>query len=103
MIELYGRPNSQHTQKVLWACAELNLPIRFIHTGRLSEGAVDPAYLRLNPNGLVPTLVEDGFVLWESNTIIRYLAGRYGAAVSSPLIRARGRWANAGWIGRSRP
>jgi glutathione S-transferase len=84
MRTIYGRPNSQHTQKVLWACAELRLEFRFVHTGRVSTGELDPEYRRLNPNGLVPTLVEDDFVLWESNTIIRYLAGRYGAGAFMP-------------------
>jgi glutathione S-transferase len=78
MLQIYGRQNSQHTQKVLWACGELQLEFRFIHVGRIATGDLDPEYLRLNPNGLVPTLVEDGFVLWESNTIIRYLAHRHG-------------------------
>ena len=78
MRSIYGRPNSQHTQKVLWACGELGLDFRFVHTGRVATGELDPEYRRLNPNGLVPTLVEDDFVLWESNTILRYLAGRYG-------------------------
>ena len=96
MIEIYGRPNSQHTQKVLWACAEMELRFRFVHTGRVTRGELDPAYLELNPNGLVPTLVEDGFVLWESNSIIRYLAGRHGAGRFIPpdlRMRAQGeRW-----------
>lgn len=90
MLDIYGRPNSQHTQKVLWACAELRLEFRFVHTGRVSKGELDPQYLRLNPNGLVPTLVEDGFVLWESNTILRYLASRYGNGRFIPAdLRAR--------------
>ena len=90
MRSVYGRPNSQHTQKVLWACAELALDFQFVHTGRVSTGELDPEYRRLNPNGLVPTLVEDDFVLWESNTIIRYLAGRYGGSLFMPDdLRAR--------------
>ncbi|HVZ54320.1 MAG TPA: glutathione S-transferase N-terminal domain-containing protein [Pseudolabrys sp.] len=96
MRTIYGRPNSQHTQKVLWACAELRLEFDFVHTGRVTTGELDPNYRRLNPNGLVPTLVEDEFVLWESNTIIRYLAARYGAGAfipGDPRERALGeRW-----------
>ena len=87
MIQIYGRPNSQHTQKVLWACAEMQLDIRFVPVGRVTKGELDPEYLKLNPNGLVPTLVEDGFVLWESNTILRYLADRHGGGSFIPADR----------------
>lgn len=97
MRTIYGRPNSQHTQKVLWASAELQLDFGFVHTGRVSTGDLDPNYRRLNPNGLVPTLVEDEFVLWESNTIIRYLAGRYGAGAFIP-DDLRGRALGERWM-----
>ena len=89
LLDIYGRPNSQHTQKVLWACAELNLRFRFVHTGRVTTGELDPDYLRLNPNGLVPTLVEDAFVLWDSNTIVRYLAARHGGELIPGDLRTR--------------
>lgn len=96
MLTIYGRANSQHTQKVLWMCAELGLEFSFLHTGRVSTGELDPEYRRLNPNGLVPTLVEDDFVLWESHTILRYLAAGYGAdafALADLRTRALGeRW-----------
>jgi glutathione S-transferase len=95
MRTIYGRPDSQHTQKVLWACGELQLQFDFVHVGRVSRGELDPDYRRLNPNGLVPTLVEDGVVLWESNTIVRYLASRYGSGLvaDDPRGRAFGeRW-----------
>ena len=52
----------------------------------------EPAYLAMNPNGLVPTLEEDGFMLWESNSIVRYLAAKYGAGTLEPAdLRARAR------------
>jgi glutathione S-transferase len=44
-----------------------------------------PEYRKMNPNGLVPTMDEDGFVLWESHSIVRYLAGKYGKGVLSPV------------------
>lgn len=78
MLKIWGRANSSNVQKVLWCCAELGLDYERIDAG-LAFGVVDqPDYLALNPNGRVPTIEDDGFVLWESNAILRYLAGKYG-------------------------
>jgi glutathione S-transferase len=61
-------------QKVLWCCGELGLAFERIDAG-MAYGHVDtPEYRAMNPNGRVPTLVDGGFVLWESNAIMRYLA-----------------------------
>ena len=77
MLTLWGRTNSINVQKVLWCLEELGLPYRRIDAGR-EFGVVDtPEYRRLNPNALVPTIEEDGFVLWESNAIVRYLAAKH--------------------------
>lgn len=79
MLTIYGRANSSNVQKVLWCCAELGISYERIDMGRQFGGNREPPYLDKNPNGLVPTIVEDdGFTVWESNTIIRYLAKRYG-------------------------
>ena len=79
MLTIYGRANSSNVQKVLWCCAELGLTYERIDMGRQIGGNKEPEYLARNPNGLVPTIVEDdGYTLWESNTIVRYLAKRYG-------------------------
>lgn len=76
MIKVLGRPNSINVRKVLWLCDELGLAIEREDWGREYRSTDDPAFLALNPNGQVPVLVDDGFVLWESNTICRYLAAR---------------------------
>jgi glutathione S-transferase len=79
MLTLWGRLNSINVQKVVWALEELGLAYERIDAGG-PFGVVDtPEYRRLNPNGLVPVIEEDGFVLWESNAIVRYLAAKHGA------------------------
>ncbi|MBI3503946.1 MAG: glutathione S-transferase family protein [Proteobacteria bacterium] len=77
MLVVYGRPTSSNVQKVLWLCEELGLPYssaNVVPPGKAKESA---DYVRLNPNGLIPTIDEDGFVLWESNAIVRYLAAKH--------------------------
>ncbi len=84
MLRIWGRENSVNVQKVLWCCAELGLPYERLDAGG-AFGVVDtPRYRALNPNGLVPTLEDEGFVLWESNSIVRYLAARHGAGTLWP-------------------
>ena len=76
MLTLWGRTNSINVMKVLWACTELNLAYQRIDAG-LHHGVVDTeAYGEMNPNRRVPTLRDGDCVLWESNTIVRYLAAR---------------------------
>ena len=81
MMRLWGRKSSINVQKVLWCLAELGLKegIDFerIDAGLQFGKVRTPEFLRLNPNGLVPTLEDKGLVLWESNTIMRYLASQY--------------------------
>ncbi len=78
MLTIWGRTNSVNVQKVLWCLAELDVPHERIDAG-LSFGKNDePWYLALNPNGRVPLLQDGGFSLWESNTIVRYLAAKHG-------------------------
>ena len=92
-MKIWGRPNSICTQRVLWACAEagvewdLELAIATMgHDGHVSSGAapfghVDtPAYRAMNPNGTVPTIDDEGVVLWDSIAIVCYIASKYGAA-----------------------
>jgi glutathione S-transferase len=96
MLKVWGRANSVNVQKVLWTCEELALPYKRIEAG-MEYGVVStPEYKKLNPNAMVPTIDDDGFVLWESNAIVRYLAAKYGAGSLCPAdlqIRASAdRW-----------
>lgn len=76
MLRIWGRANSSNVAKVMWAVAELDLAHERIDAGGPFGGNHEPAYLRLNPTGLIPTIEDDGFVLWESNAIVRYLAAK---------------------------
>jgi glutathione S-transferase len=76
MITLLGKPTSINVRKVLWLCAELDLPVELQPWGSGHRDTQLPAFLALNPNGQVPVLRDGDFVLWESNTICRYLAAR---------------------------
>lgn len=84
MLRLWGRTNSVNVQKVLWCCEELELPYERIDAGMQFGVVTTPEYLALNPNALVPTIEDDGFVLWESNVIVRYLASRHGVGSLLP-------------------
>ncbi len=84
MLVIWGRKNSVNVQKVLWCCEEMKLEYRRIDAGR-EFGVVDtPQYRELNPNGLVPTIEDDGFVLWESNAVVRYLAAKHSQGALWP-------------------
>jgi glutathione S-transferase len=93
VIKIWGRNTSSNVQKVMWAVGEIGLPHERIDIGGPFGKNREPSYLAMNPNGLVPTLEEeDGFVLWESNSIVRYLAARHpvsGLEPADPQARAR--------------
>lgn len=79
MLKIWGNADSINVQKVLWCCEEIGLAYERIDAGR-HYGVVDTAeFRRLNPNGLVPTIDDDGFVVWESGTVLRYLAAKHAA------------------------
>jgi glutathione S-transferase len=85
MMKIWGRNTSANVQKVMWALGELGLEAERIDVGGAFGKNRDAPYLAMNPNGLVPTLEEDdGFILWESNTIVRYLAAKHGAGTLEP-------------------
>jgi glutathione S-transferase len=90
-IKIWGRANSGNVKKVLIVADELNIPYERIDAG-MQFGIVDtPEYRKLNPNGRVPTIEDGDFVLWESNSICRYLAMKYGGEAlypKDPPVRA---------------
>jgi len=90
MLVVYGRASSSNVQKVLWLCEEIGLPYtsaNVVPPGKAKESA---EYVKLNPNGLIPAIDEDGFVLWESNAIVRYLAAKHAHGTFFPTdLRVR--------------
>ena len=91
MIKIWGRNTSSNVQKVMWAVGEMELPHQRIDVGGSFGKNKEPPYLAMNPNGLVPTLEEeDGFTLWESNSIVRYLAAKHASRTLEPAdLRTR--------------
>ena len=92
MLKVWGRKTSSNVQKVMWAIGELKLAHERVDIGGPFGGNKEPPYLAMNPNGLVPTLEDGDVMLWESNTIVRYLATHYGAGTlepADPKARAR--------------
>jgi glutathione S-transferase len=91
-LQIWGRANSVNVQKVLWCCHELDVAYERIDAGMQFGRNGEADYLAMNPNGRVPTLVQGDFVLWESNSIMRYIALAYGATSplypSTPKVRA---------------
>lgn len=76
MLTIWGRLNSHNVKKVAWFAEELAIP--YVRHDVGGAFGMSDAYLAMNPNALIPTIEDDGFVLWESNTILRYLAARHG-------------------------
>ena len=75
---IWGRANSVNVQKVLWCLHELDISYDRIDAGMQFGKNNEVPYLAMNPNGRVPTLVDGDFVLWESNSIMRYFALVHG-------------------------
>jgi len=92
MLRILGRASSINVRKVLWACAEFDIPFEREDWGTGFQPTDAPEFLALNPNAMVPVIQDGDFTLWESNTIIRYLATRYGDGGCYPaeaVARAR--------------
>lgn len=91
MLTIWGRLNSHNVKKVAWLADELTIP--FVRHDVGGSFGMPEDYRALNPNRLIPTIEDNGLVLWESNAILRYLAARYGDAdlwPADPAQRARG-------------
>jgi len=92
MLRILGKASSINVRKVLWTCAELEIPFEREDWGSGFHSTNTPDFLKLNPCAMVPVIQDGDFTLWESNTIIRYLASRYGGAQlypTEPMARAR--------------
>ena len=77
MLRIWGRASAVNVQKAMWAVGEIGQPHERIDLGGRFGGLDDPEYAAKNPNRRVPTLEDDGFVLYESGAIVRYLAAKY--------------------------
>jgi glutathione S-transferase len=91
MLKILGRNNSSNVQKVVWALNEMKVPYERTDVGGAFGIVNTPEYLAMNPNARVPTMDDDGFILWESNAIVRYLAAKHdkgGLCPSDPKQHA---------------
>ncbi len=96
MLKLWGRVNSSNVKKVRWTCAELDIPYERIDAGLHFGINNTPEFKAMNPMAMIPVIDDDGFILWESNAIVRYLCAKHPKAPYYPddlCIRAAAdRW-----------
>ena len=96
MLTIYGRKSSFNVQKVMWLVGELNIAHRHVELGGAFGGLDAPEFRALNPHGRVPVIVDGDVTVWESHTILRYLAARYGGSSfwdDDPAVRSQSeRW-----------
>jgi glutathione S-transferase len=78
-LEVWGRRSAYNVQKVLWVVGELGLAHTHVDAGGAAGGLDAPRFRALNPHGRVPVLVDGAATVWESNSVVRYLAARHGA------------------------
>jgi glutathione S-transferase len=97
MLKIYGRPNSINVRKVLWIAEEIGIPYTREDWGRGYRPTGEPAFAEINPFGVVPVIDDDGFVLRESNTIVRYLAAKHRRADLYPTDLRERAWVEA-WM-----
>jgi glutathione S-transferase len=96
MLKLWGRASSVNVQKALWIIGEIGVPFEHTEVGGPFGGLDTPEFGRMNPNRKVPVLDDNGYILWESNSIVRYLSAQYASGKLWPTdARERGlvdRW-----------
>jgi glutathione S-transferase len=96
MLKVWGRRNSFNVQKVMWLVGELGLDHEHIDAGGSFGGLDTPEFLRMNPHGRIPVIDDDGTIVWESHSIVRYLSAKYGRGSlwrEDPAERSRAdRW-----------
>jgi glutathione S-transferase len=89
MIEVWGRRSSINVQKVMWAIGELGLQFTRHTVAGSFGGNREDAFLRMNPNGLVPVIRDGDITMYESNAIVRFLSARYGEGnLKPPSLKA---------------
>ena len=96
MLTIWGRKSSYNVQKVMWLVAELGAPFMHIELGGDFGGLDTPEFLAMNPHGRVPVLKDGDVIVWESQSILRYLAATYGSPqfwADGPAMRSHSdRW-----------
>lgn len=89
MIRIWGRASAFNLQKAYWALLETDQPYERIDAGGDFGGLDSPDFLARNPNGRIPVIDDDGFVLWESQAIVRYLAEQHAPALLPDDVQGR--------------
>jgi glutathione S-transferase len=84
MLKILGKAASINVRKVLWTCVELGIEFEREDWGLGFQSTSEPGFVALNPNAMVPVIVDGDFVLWESNTICRYLCNKMSASLLLP-------------------
>ena len=97
MLKVWGYTGSSNVQKVLWACTELGVAYERVDVGGSHGKLNEEPYQSMNPNLLVPTIEDGKFILWESNSCVRYLADKYGNGKLLPKT-AEGRGDASRWM-----
>ena len=77
MLTVYGRKSSANVQKVRWICSESDLEFKTEIVGGRYGGLTSPEFINLNPNSTIPVLKDGDFILYESNSIIKYISDKF--------------------------
>ena len=102
-MKLYMHPVSNTSRPLLLFIAEANLPVEQQIIDLMTGEHLQDAYLAINPNGLVPTLVDDDFTLTESSAILKYLADKFDSPLYPKDLKQRAKinemmdWFNTGF------